>query len=273
MLSSLRVKNLALVQDIQIEFEPGLNVVTGETGAGKSILIGALKLLLGERADKSLIRSGEKSCSVEAIFDLDDPTAIDELLEGFELDPTPEGQLILRRVIRMTGASQNLVNDSPVTLQAFRRMGRHLVDMHGPYDHQSLLHQETQLQILDAFGQTSKTSKEMKAYATAYAGFQELERRKTDLLSSDEDIEAQVDLLSYRVREIEEAALEEGEETRIQEEHQVAGNAQRILELSDEAVRALAETDDSATDRLAAAKRALDDLARVLPEAETWAEE
>ena len=134
MLKQLRVRNLALAENVAVEFQPGLNILTGETGAGKSILVGALALVLGERADKSLIRTGEEQCSAEAVFELPDPKEINRVLDGLGLAPCEEGELVLRRTVRASGG-QNLVNDSPVTLQALRQLGELLVDMHGPHDH------------------------------------------------------------------------------------------------------------------------------------------
>ena len=123
MLQYLRVKNLAIVESVQVEFETGLNVVTGETGAGKSVIIGALNLILGERADKTMIRAGEDRCSVEAEFALSDPEEVDVILEDLGLEPCEDGRLIIRRVISGTGTGKNLVNDSSVTLQALKQIG------------------------------------------------------------------------------------------------------------------------------------------------------
>ena len=135
MLQSLQIKNLALVESVQIDFSPGLNVVTGETGAGKSIIIGALNLLLGERADKSIIREGTEQCSIEAVFNLPKHNEIDRLLQECGLPPCGEGTLILRRILSAGGAGRQFVNDSPTTLQFLKLIGDLLVDMHGPHDH------------------------------------------------------------------------------------------------------------------------------------------
>src|SRR6056297_1213011 len=116
MLSRLRVKNLALVENIVVDFKAGLNIITGETGAGKSILIGALNLLLGERADKSVIRTGEDACGAEAVFDLEDAGEVDAVLDEYGLDPCEDGQLVIRRIVKASGSGQNLVNDTAVTL-------------------------------------------------------------------------------------------------------------------------------------------------------------
>src|SRR5438552_5999815 len=157
MLTTLRIKNLALVADLTLEFQPGYNVITGETGAGKSILIGALNLVLGERADRTLIRSGGPeeipSCSVEAVFDVSRLKApLKSLLEENGLEPCEDHQLVLKRSFTSAGTNRQFVNGSPTTLSVLASLGEWLVDIHGPHEHQSLLHPARQLAILDAFG-------------------------------------------------------------------------------------------------------------------------
>lgn len=270
MLTSLRVKNLALVENIRVDFRPGLNVITGETGAGKSILIGALNLLLGDRADRALIRSGEDSCGAEAIFHLADSSDVDAVLEECGLNACEDGQLIIRRIIKASGSSQNLVNDSPVTLQAMKRIGELLVDMHGPHDHQSLLSPEFQIDLLDAFGHLWD---ERAAYEDVFRQIQALEEKRAALQGMGESVEEQIDLLKYRVKEIEDAAPVEGEEEKVQQEHVMVGNAQRILELSGGALNALSEGEGSAFDALAGAQKSLEELSRLVPDAKGWHEE
>src|SRR3974390_841492 len=153
MLTTLRIKNLALVADLTLELQPGYNVITGETGAGKSILIGALSLVLGERADRTLIRSGSDSCSVEALFDVSGlKTQLRSFREENGLEPCEDGQLVLKRTITATGANRQFINGSPTALNTLAALGESLVDIHGPHEHQSLLHPARQLAILDAFG-------------------------------------------------------------------------------------------------------------------------
>ncbi len=270
MLTNLRVKNLALVEEAGVVFRPGLNVITGETGAGKSVLIGALAILLGERMDRGQIRSGAEECSAEALFDLADPAPVNVLLEDLGLVPCEGGELLIRRVVKASGSSRNLVNDSPVTLQALKRLGELLMDMHGPYDHQSLLHRDAQLDILDAFG---KLMNERALCAEAYRAWRDLQDRRAELEGGGEGVAEQVDLLAYRVKEIEDAALTEIEEEEIRAEHLVVGNAQRILELGTALTQALSEGEGSAFDTLASVRGAADELARLLPEAQTWQQE
>ena len=153
MLTTLRIKNLALVADLTLELQPGYNVITGETGAGKSILIGALNLALGERADRTLIRSGSDSCSVEAVFDVARLKApLPSFLEENGLEPCEDHQLVLKRAFTSAGTNRQFINGSPTTLNILATLGEWLVDIHGPHEHQSLLHPARQLAILDAFG-------------------------------------------------------------------------------------------------------------------------
>ena len=269
MLATIRIKNLALVDNIRVEFEPGLNVITGETGAGKSILLGALSLLVGERADKRLIRSGADACGAEALFQLQDASAVNGILEEHGFDPCEDGQLIIRRILKLNGANQIIINDSPATLQVLKKIGNHLVDLHGPHDHQSLLSPEFQLDLLDAFGHTKN---ERTAYEAIFRELEGLQERLNDLTGDDQDVTAQIDLLSYRVKEIEEADLSEDEEQDVEQEHRTAGNAQRIIELASGIIQSLEDSEYSAFDQLAQAQRSMNELTRLLPQAESWSE-
>jgi len=266
MLKSLRVRNLALAENVAVDFEPGLNVITGETGAGKSILVGALALLVGERADKDLIRAGADACSVEAVFDLADPRAVNRELEALGLPPCEEGRLVIRRVVRGNGG-QNLLNDSPVTLAALKRVGEWLVDMHGPHDHQSLFQPAEQLDLLDAFGHLDAPR---AAYAEVHARVLAAEARRAALTADTGDLAEEMDRLAFRVKEIEDADPKEGEEDEVRREHERIGNAHRIVELAGGIVAALTEAEDSAFARLASAQRPFEELARLLPEAADW---
>ncbi len=270
MLRTLKIKNLALVDDVQVGFNDGLNVITGETGAGKSLLMGALRLLLGERADKSMIRSGETACSVHAEFGLSDASAIDEVLLDVGLEPCEGGLLIIRRLISES-SNKTLVNDETVTLQVLRRLGAVLVDMHGPYDHQSLLSQQVQLEILDAFGQLDSAQ---AAYLSEYVQYRELQKR-IEALNSDneEDLERQIEFLDYRVNEIEQANLSVDEEAEVAEEHSAIANSQQVLEWANGAVNALTEAEGCAFDGLVAAQQCLNQLIKLKPEAQEWHDE
>lgn len=270
MLSRLNIRNLALVDSVSVSFERGLTVITGETGAGKSLLIGALRLLLGERADKSMIRTGETSCGIEAVFELADSSDADAVLDAVGLPPCEDGLLVIRRTLTET-SSKNLVNDSPVTLPVLKALGDVLVDMHGPYDHQSLLHTNAQMDILDAFGQLGE---ERAAYREQYKVFQTLEKRFQELSNVDDSgIAEQIDLLAWRIKEVEEAKISEEDELAVQQEHEQIANAQNILELAQTAASGLTESEYAALEGISAARRACAQLAKYLPDAEAWAGE
>ena len=270
MLRTLKIKNLALVDDVQVGFHDGLNVITGETGAGKSLVIGALRLLLGERADKSMIRTGEASCSVHAEFGLSDTAQVDAILEDVGLDSCDGGLLIIRRVITET-SNKTLVNDESVTLQVLKRLGAVLVDMHGPYDHQSLLDQNVQLEILDAFGQLDEAR---AVYTVEFDKYRDIQKQ-IDALNSDneEDLERQIEFLDYRVNEIEVANLTVDEEAEVEEEHGIIANSQQLIELANGAVQALTEGEGCAFDGLASAQQLLNQLIKLIPEAQDWHDE
>jgi DNA repair protein RecN (Recombination protein N) len=270
MLSRLTIQNLALVDSLSIEFEHGLNVITGETGAGKSLLIGALRLLLGERADKSMIRTGESSCGIEAVFELTNPKSVNVLLDEMGMEPCEDGLLIIRRNLT-ENSSKNWVNNSPATLQVLKALGDLLVDMHGPYDHQSLLKTDAQMDILDAFaGLTPERTEYRKKYNT----FQTLEKQFQELSNLDDSgLEEQIDLLSWRIQDVEDAKLSVEDEEEILQEHEQVANAQNILELAQTAVGGLTEGEYPAFEGLSAALRACSQLEKYIPEAANWSEE
>ena len=270
MLQSLQIKNLALVDSIQVEFMPGLNVITGETGAGKSMIIGALNLLLGERADKTLLRKGADQCIVEATFQIARMDELRALLQASGIECGAEDRLIVKRAFAVSGAGRQFVNNSPVTLQVLKHIGELLVDMHGPHDHQSLLSANFQLNVLDAFG---RLEKELAAYRKEYDCQQALFARRQALTTDDADVTRQVDLLAFQVRELETADLREEEEAEIIREQNVLGNAQAILQWAEEIRQVLTEAEESAFNCLAAAQQALDKLAALVPSAAGWKSE
>src|ERR1017187_9527151 len=165
MLQSLRIQNLALLDSVSVDFEPGFTVVTGETGAGKSILVGALSLLAGERADKTVIRQGAPLCEVEASLFFRDASAIDALLAELDLPPCEEGVLLLKRSVARDRAPKITVNGSLATLAALQRIGERWVDFHGPSEPRRLLKDSCQLELLDLFGRTAPA---LEAYASLY---------------------------------------------------------------------------------------------------------
>ena len=270
MLQLVRIKNLAIVENITVEFAAGLNVITGETGAGKSIIIGALGLLLGDRADRGLIRAGEESCGVEATFALPDATSINALLNELSMPPCEDGHLVIRRIISANGANKIMLNDSPTTLQTLQKVGNLLVDMHGPYDHQSLLSQDFQLNLLDAFAHLEK---KRAAYADIYHQMQDLEQQRISLSGNDQDVERQMDSLAFQIKEIEDAHLDRLDEAEIDREHTMAANAQQILALADGLRNNLTDDENSVFNRIVETQTILHQLTGLVDVADEWQKE
>jgi DNA repair protein RecN (Recombination protein N) len=252
-----RFRNLALIEDLTWELGPGFNTLTGETGAGKSILIDALSLLLGERADKTLIRSGADACSVEAELELRDAARLKEinaLLEQSGAEKCEERALLLKRTISATGTNRQFINGSPVPLQILKTIGDQLVDVHGPHDHQSLLANEKQAELLDAYG---KLSTQREACATAYRALRVIEQEKATLDMSESEREQRLSLLKHQVDEITSARVQPGEDTRIDNEYRAASHSQNIVEQAGIIAGIISESETSVMTQLAQVERAL----------------
>jgi DNA repair protein RecN (Recombination protein N) len=263
MLTTLRIKNLALVADLTLELQRGLNVITGETGAGKSILIGALSLVLGERADRTLIRSGADACSVEAVFDVRALKApLVAYLDENGLEPCEDGQVVIKRTFTTAGTNRQFVNGSPTTLQVLATIGEWLVDIHGPHDHQSLLRPVRQLSILDAFGALQADVEKFSALVHCRA---EIVAQKAELIVDDKTYAQQLDLLRFQVREIGDARLESGEEQQVEQEHQRASNAARLLELTQQSLGLLDGDEGGLLSQAGTLGRTLQELHRLDP--------
>lgn len=261
MLTTLRIKNLALVADLTLELRPGLNVITGETGAGKSVILGALNLVLGQRADRGAIRSGAEGCTVEAVLDVGGLRApLAGFLDENGLEPCDGGQLVLKRTFTAAGTNRQFVNGSPTTLATLATLGEWLVDLHGPHEHQSLLQPAKQLAILDAFGGLGP---KRDAFAALVRQRTAIEAEKAALIVDEQTYAQQLDLLRFQVREIAEAKFRPDEEAEVEAEFIRASNAARLLELSQSALGALGENDDAILTQLGALGRVLHDLQRV----------
>jgi DNA repair protein RecN (Recombination protein N) len=244
-----------------VELQPGLNVITGETGAGKSILIGALNLVLGERADRTLIRSGSDHCSVEALFDISRLQAPLKLfLEESGLESCEDNQLLLKRSFTNAGANRQFINGSPTTLPILSALGQWLVDIHGPHDHQSLLHPARQLAILDAFGNLEKPR---EAFAALVRRRRALETEKAGLIVDEKTYIQQLDLLRFQANEISAARLRVEEELQLVQDYQRASNATKLLELSQSALGRLSEDDNSLLSQAGIMGRTLQELHRI----------
>lgn len=262
MLSLLKIQNLALVEDLAWELGPGLVGVTGETGAGKSIIIGALKLVLGERADRGLIRTGADTCSVEAAFDLKNTAAVDAILTEHGLDPLNGESLIIRRVIGTSGSNKQFVNGSPVMSVMLKKLGEHLVDLHGPHDHQTLNSQERQLEMLDAYAGAEDL---VKQYREAHASWRTAVTEHEELAQAERASEQEMDMLRFQIKDIDSAHLKEGEEEEVESRHRIAANSARLIELCNGVADRLSEGPSSVLSGLRDVARMVHELEKIDP--------
>ena len=260
MLTLLKIRNLALVDELAWELGAGLIGVTGETGAGKSVIVGALKLVLGERADKSLIRTGEDQCLVEAVFELTHTAGINPILEEGGLAPCDDNQLIVRRTIGQS-ASRQFVNDSPVTLALLKRLGEHLVDLHGPHDHQSLLSADRQLAMLDAY---AGSENQLTSYRETYRAWRSKHAALEELRNAENATEHEIDLLKHQISEIDAAQLNPAEEQDLEDRWRRANNASRLMESAAAAISTL-NGENGILDRLGELQRLVRDLEKLDP--------
>ena len=260
MLTLLKIRNLALVDELAWELGAGLIGVTGETGAGKSVIVGALKLVLGERADKSLIRTGEDQCVVEAVFELTHTAGINPILEEGGLPPCDDNQLIVRRTIGQS-ASRQFVNDSPVTLALLKRLGEHLVDLHGPHDHQSLLSADRQLAMLDAY---AGSENQLATYRETYRAWRSKNAALEELRNAENATEHEIDLLKHQISEIDAAQLNPAEEQDLEDRWRRANNASRLMESAAAAISTL-NGENGILDRLGELQRLVRDLEKLDP--------
>lgn len=268
LLSLLRIKNLALVDDLAWEVAPGFTAITGETGAGKSIIIGALQLLLGDRADRSLIRTGTETCTVEAIFAGNDVGLLHPQLDEAGIE-TSNDDLIVKRALSVSGANRQFINGSPTTLAILKGLGDALVDLHGPHDHQSLLSTERQLELLDAFAGAGEAR---TVFARLFRELRALEEERATLDTAETARTQELDLLRHQTGEISGANLSVDEETEIEAKYRRASNSKRLLELAGNAAARLSEADDAVVSQLAETQKALRELERLDPQLRAVAE-
>jgi DNA repair protein RecN (Recombination protein N) len=261
LLQLLRIKNLALVEDLEWEIAPGFTAITGETGAGKSIIIGALQLLLGERADKSLLRTGAEMCTVEAIFQDDDCARWNERLEASGIEPC-DGDLILKRSLSLSGTNRQFINGSPTTLTNLKELGDHLVDLHGPHDHQSLLSPDRQLDLLDAFAAANEGREK---FLKIFRELRVLETEHAALNTAETAREQELDLLRHQVNEITSANLSPEEEAQIDSRYRLASNSRRLMELASAVATKLSEADEAIVAQLGETQKLLRELEKLDP--------
>src|SRR5215475_4659152 len=258
-LTLLRIRNLALVEELKWQIGSGFVAVTGETGAGKSIIVGALQLLLGERADKSLIRTGADFCTVEAVFTGPEVRKLNPQLAEAGIEPC-EDDLMLKRTLSSTGTNRQFINGSPTTLSVLKHLGDELVDLHGPHDHQSLLSPETQLRLLDSF---ARVDQQLEEYRHHYLHLQALLAEHAALNMAETAREQEIDLLRHQITEIKSANLVADEEEEIEKRYKLASSSKRLIELASAVANKLSEADDSVLSQLAETQRLLRELEKI----------
>jgi DNA repair protein RecN (Recombination protein N) len=274
MLKELRVKNYAIIDELSLEFEPGLNVLTGETGAGKSIIIGALGVALGQRAYTEMIKTGAPEAVVEALFDVGNQPLLAEMgIDGSE-------GIIIRRVVSRAGKTRTYINDTLVNVQSLASLGSRLVDIHGQNEHQSLLSRDNQLALLDRFGGLERLRDDV---ALHFRRSEALKGKIEGLKAGRRAAEQKLDLLKFQVNEIESASLEPGEDERLEEERAILSNLGRLRELTEGAHAEIYGDESSAVERLARAvsslretssiDRSVEEVAAVLEQALALAED
>jgi DNA repair protein RecN (Recombination protein N) len=263
MLESLYIRNLALVAELQLDFSPGLNTVSGETGAGKSLIIGAIQLLAGGRASANSIRKGATSCEVTGVFALAQISLsvrqeLIALLSQAGLPACEEQRLLLRRVINDNG-SRAFVNSAPVTVSFLKELGELLIDIHGPDDNHSLLSPGKQLALLDSFADLDQELRECRELWSQLTQTRlDWQKLKDETLAPEE-----VQLLSWQLREIKQAALQDGEEEGILARHRIASHAKRLIELARLCSQGLYEGENCLCDQVAPLMRMLRELEQI----------
>lgn len=258
MLKSLEIKDYALIEHIQTEFDKGLNIITGETGAGKSILIDAMNLLLGQRASTEVVRKGAQKSFVEGIFDVEGNKKVKAILEENDIEFQPE--LIIRREISLKGSNRCFINDSPVQLQVIKEVGDLLVDIHGQHEHQSILRVETHINFLDEFANTASLLEE---YRTLY---RKLNNRVSDLRrlkESEKSLREKKDIYEFQIREIDSINPTPDEDEQIINELNILENSEKLLGLSEEIYNLLYEGENSVNDLLGEIRNKLSQLAQI----------
>ena len=271
MLTELRVRDLVVIDDVTLPLKPGLNVLTGETGAVKSMLVDALALLLGERASSDLIRPGADRAVVEAAFDVAGMSHVETSADEAGID-LEDGRIVVRREINAAGRNRAWANGSPATVGALHSLGRILVDLHGQHETQSLLKSASQRDMLDAFGNCLVARARV---AQSHRRADDLKRLERELTSRRDDVLRRADYLRHVVKEIEAAHPKVGEDEALEIEHKKLANVEELTELVERVLGLLeggADETEGAAATLAKVSRVLDQLERFSADAESWRE-
>jgi DNA repair protein RecN (Recombination protein N) len=261
MLTELRIKNFAIIESLTLPLSDGFNVLSGETGAGKSIIVGALGFLLGERGSSDLIRTGADKATVEGVFDITRSSAVAAMIDERGID-ADEGTVVLKREISTAGRGRAWANGSPVTATVLGEIGRALVNLHGQHEAQALLDEDSQRVILDEFsGATAQASR----VSSAHDEVAQVRREIAQLTSRRSEAERRADYLRHVVREIEDAKLTLGENTKLEDEARVLENADELRGLAEGIVELLSGDEEGILARLASVNKSLSSVQRVDP--------
>jgi DNA repair protein RecN (Recombination protein N) len=258
MLRSLYIKNYALIEELTAEFPAGLVILTGETGAGKSIIIGAMSLVIGERASSEVVRAGAGKAIVEGVFQIGGNKRLRSLLQEHDLEPAEE--MIVRREVSAKGQSRCFVNDSPVTLGLQKQIGELLVDLHGQHEHQSLLHPENHLLMLDDFGGLDGMAAE---FQVALARYKDAASRLEDLRTRERQLRDRRELYAYQLQEIDGVTPRAGEEEELESELRILENSEKLFGATGKLYEQLYEGEQSVHDLLVVVRNQLQDLAEI----------
>lgn len=268
MLQTLQIRNLALLEEVELEFGPGFTAVTGETGAGKSILLGGLSLLAGERADKSIVRQGASACEVSAALHFKDSAEIDTVLEQLDLPLCEDGTLVLRRTLSVDKPPKISVNGGLATLSALQRLGEKWIDFHGPSEPRRLLKDACQLELLDLF---ARDPEQLAAYRAGYRAWRDLQDERAKLARETALSPDQVEFLRQQLAKFDSLDLADEAVEALERDHQRFSRAQELIELADGVSAGLAG-DDGIQGRLGAILREARRLAEVDPASKTLAD-
>jgi len=245
MLKELKITNFAVIENLTVEFRPGFNVLTGETGAGKSILIDALTLALGGRADTDSIRTGRQTAAVEALFDINDSNILEQVRQlGIEVG---DGQLIIKRQVSLSEKNRVFMNGGNITVGTLATIGNRLVDIHGQHDHQTLLHPENHIGILDVY---ANLMPEKERFQHEFAGYRDRDRELQSLLTDEHDRRQREELLNFQVKEIDQANLAPAEEDALKSEHTKLLNSEKIHQALQQALNLLMDNEGAVREQL-----------------------
>jgi len=258
MLKTLLIKDYALIENIEVEFGKGLNIITGETGAGKSILIDAMGLLLGERALTEVVRKGSDKSVVEGLFDVTGNKKVQQLLTANEIEFNSE--LIIRREISLKGTNRCFLNDTPVPLNLIKETGDLLVDLHGQHEHQSLLRAETHIEMLDEF---ANLETQLNEFRSASRQLSALTKELRELTQKENLLKEKRELFEYQIKEIDAVSPQDGEEEKLSDELKILENSEKLLSLTNEIYNAVYENEKSIQEQIADVKNKIVELSKI----------